>query len=221
VVLEELLHIVQELGPNTPVLQTVFSPLMQAKYLVGSQELLVHLRRYPEAVQAGLSIIAESTQRFVEAALETGIAGIFFAVQYANYGLLSTAEYASFGRAFDLPVLEVVNDSGSGAWLNMLHLHGDEVMFENFLDYPAQIYNWHDRETYPSLAEAKKLTDRILCGGLQRQRTMVLGTPEQVTAEARDAIEQMGGMRFILGTGCVLPIIAPRANIMAARKSVE
>jgi uroporphyrinogen decarboxylase len=194
---------------------------MQAKYLVGPQNLLVHVRRYPQAVHAGLAIIAKSTRRFVETALETGIAGIFYAAQYANYSLLSPAEYAAFGRAYDLPVLEGVNNAKPGtAWLNMLHLHGDEVMFENFLDYPAAILNWHDRDTYPSLSEAEKLTDRVLCGGLQRQKTMVLGTPEQVTAEARDAIEQTGGQRFILGTGCVLPIIAPRANILAARQSV-
>jgi uroporphyrinogen decarboxylase len=103
----------------------------------------------------------------------------------------------------------------------MLHLHGDEVMFGEFVDYPVQVINWHDRDTYPSLREARAKFPGTLCGGLQRERTMVLGTPDQVTAEARDAIEQTGGHRFILGTGCVLPIIAPNANIMAARRSVE
>jgi uroporphyrinogen decarboxylase len=155
--LEVLRRIVHELGPDTPALQTVFSPLMQAKYLVGPQNLLVHLRRYPEAVHTGLDIIAESTQRFVEAALETGAAGIFYAAQYATYALLSPAEYAAFGQAYDLPVLEVAKSpSSNSAWLNMLHLHGDEVMFENFLDYPAPVLNWHDRDTYPSLGEARK-----------------------------------------------------------------
>jgi uroporphyrinogen decarboxylase len=60
----------------------------------------------------------------------------------------------------------------------------------------------------------------VVCGGLQRDRTMVLGTPESVTTEALDAIQQTEGKRFILGTGCVLPIIAPRANIWAARQAV-
>jgi uroporphyrinogen decarboxylase len=48
-----------------------------------------------------------------------------------------------------------------------------------------------------------------------------LGTPEQVIAEARDAIEQTGGQRFILGTGCVVPITAPYGNLLAARKVVD
>jgi hypothetical protein len=50
---------------------------------------------------------------------------------------------------------------------------------------------------------------------------MVLGTPEQVKLEARDAIQQTGGRGLILGTGCVMPTIVPRANIVAARQSVE
>jgi uroporphyrinogen decarboxylase len=50
---------------------------------------------------------------------------------------------------------------------------------------------------------------------------MVLGTPESVEKEAREAIQVTDGKRFILGTGCVVPITAPYGNIMAARKSVE
>jgi uroporphyrinogen decarboxylase len=130
---------------------------------------------------------------------------------------MSTAEYEEFGRAYDLRVLEPAQD----LWLNMLHLHGSDVMFDQFVDYPVAVINWHDRDTAPSLKEAHDLFPGVLCGGLQREKTMVLGSPDQVMAEARDALAATGGRRFILGTGCVLPIIAPRANLMAARKSVE
>jgi uroporphyrinogen decarboxylase len=49
---------------------------------------------------------------------------------------------------------------------------------------------------------------------------MVLGTPIQVQTEARVAIQATQGKRFILGTGCVMPIITPHGNILAARESV-
>jgi uroporphyrinogen decarboxylase len=48
---------------------------------------------------------------------------------------------------------------------------------------------------------------------------MAHGTPEQVRAEVRAARAQTGDRRFILGTGCVTPIIAPRANLRAVRAS--
>lgn len=200
-----------------PVMQTIFSPLAQAKNLVGGDLLLMHLRKYPEAVHAGLKVIAESTLRFAELARQAGAAGFFYAVQHASYLLLSETEYELFGCPYDRQVLEPAGD----LWLNMLHIHGTEVMFKKFIDYPVQILNWHDRDTFPTLREARQLYPGVLCGGLQREKTMVLGNPVRVTAEARDAIQETQSTDFILGTGCVLPTIAPRLNILAARKSVE
>jgi uroporphyrinogen decarboxylase len=201
-----------ELGSDVPILQTIFNPLAQAKNLVGGTKLLVHLRQYPDLVQAGLKTIAESTHRFIEAAARIGISGIFFAVQHASYQLLSQDEYIKFGRDYDFELLGEVSDK----WLNMLHLHGEDIMFPLFTNYPVQVINWHDRETYPSLAEGQRLFSGVVCGGLQRIRTMELGMPEQVYSEARDAILATQNKRFILGTGCVLPITTPRANIIAA-----
>jgi uroporphyrinogen decarboxylase len=209
--------IVGELGPETPVIQTIFSPLSQAKNLVGPDKLLVHLRQYPDAVDVGLKTITENVLRFTEAAMEIGIAGVFYAVQHAQYGLLSEAEYLAFGKAYDSHCLA----PAQVGWLNMLHLHGQDVMFDQVSDLPVQIINWHDRETAPSLAEAKARFPGILCGGLRRYESITLGTPDEVIAEAHDAIQATGGKRFILGTGCVTPIIAPHGNLMAAREAVD
>jgi len=215
--LECMRMIVKELSADVPVIQTVFSPLSQAKNLVGADNLTVHVRKYPEELKTGLKIIAESIQRFLEAGLQTGVDGIFYAVQHAQYGLFSEQEYDEFGTGFDQQALEPVRHYKT----NMLHLHGRDVMFDRFLDYPFGIINWHDRESPPSLSEARQKFSGALCGGLRRQETMVLGSPEQVKAEARDAIQQTGGRGLILGTGCVMPTIVPRGNIIAARQSVE
>lgn len=212
-----LRQITSTLGPDVPVIQTIFSPLAQAKNLVGGGNLLVHLRQYPDLVKPGLMTIAESTRAFIQAASQTGIAGIFYAVQHAQYHLLTPLEYQSFGSAYDLLVLEPAQE----LWLNMLHLHGENIMFDLFVDYPVSILNWHDQDTAPDLAEGQKRFRGVVCGGLQRERTMVLGNPEQVEAEARKAIQATRARRFILGTGCVVPITAPRANLLAARKAVE
>jgi uroporphyrinogen decarboxylase len=80
--------------------------------------------------------------------------------------------------------------------------------------------NWHDRETYPTLAESQQLFNGVVCGGL-RQDTLVYENQTEVQKEAADAIQQTGSKCFMLGTGCVVPIIAPHGNIQAARKSVE
>lgn len=205
----------QAFRPHTPILQTIFSPLSQAKNLVGGETLLVHLRRYPEALHAGLERITQTTIRFLEESINTGIDGVFFAVQHAQYGLLSPQEFDIFGKAYDLRVME----AAQGLWLNLLHLHGNDIMFNIASQYPVSVVNWHDRETGPSLVEAQTLFDGVVCGGLRQWDSMVLGSNEQVRMEASDAVQSTGGKRFILGTGCVLPTTAPYGNVQAARRA--
>jgi len=215
--LECLRLLTKEFSPGTPVVQTIFSPLAQAKNLVGSDKLLAHIRQSPDAVHAGLRVIAETTLRFILEARKTGIDGIFYAVQHAQYGLINDAEFDLFCRAYDLPLLA----AAQGLWLNIVHLHGRAVMFQPVTTYPCAVLNWHDRETEPNLSEAKKLFPGAVCGGLRQWDTIVLGTPENVHQEAREAIESTGSLRLILGTGCVTPTTAPYGNLMAARRSVE
>lgn len=204
------------LSPDTPLLQTIFSPLAQAKNLAGNDLLLEHLLHHPSSVMKGLRTIAETTRRFIEAAVGTGIDGIFYAVQHAQRQFLSYEEYRVLSLTFDQESIE----PAQSLWCNMLHLHGEDVHFELVNDLPFQIVNWHDRESYPSLTEAQSLFGGVLCGGM-RQDTLVYRDQAEVREEAADALKQTGGRRFLLGTGCVVPIIASHGNLMAARKSVE
>lgn len=201
---------------NTPILQTIFNPLSQAKNLAGGDILLTHIRLYPEAVMKGLETIAKSTHRFIEAAIDTGIDGIFYAVQHAQAGLLTRSEFAQFGKKLDLELVL----SAEALWCNMLHLHGNNVYFDTVADYPVNIINWHDRDTSPNLKEALVQFQGNLCGGLKRE-TISLGSPTEIRQEISDAISQVSGKRLLLGTGCVVPSIAPFGNIMAARKMVD
>jgi uroporphyrinogen decarboxylase len=213
--LDCLRQIRAKLGPEVPMLATVFNPLAQARNLSGGDTLLVHLRKYPEAVLKALETIALSTQRFVEAALETGIDGVFYAIQHAQAGLLTLDEYKSFGLPFDHKVLEPARD----LWCNLLHLHGSNIYFDIVSEFSFQIVNWHDRETPPSLAEALQTSEvYTVCGGLGRD-TLVYGEQAEILKEARNAQAQTRGHRLILSTGCVVPIIASHGNIMAARNS--
>jgi uroporphyrinogen decarboxylase len=214
--LECLKTLVKELGPETPIIQTIFNPLSQAKNLIGGGDLLVHLRRYPDAVHQGLKAITESTGRFIEAVKKTGVSGIFYAVQHAQYGLLSEAEYNSFGRPYDMQLLEPAQEM----WLRLLHLHGMDVMFDLFTDYPVNILNWHDRETAPSLSLAQSRFPGAVCGGVARDR-LTFGEPDQARSQALEALQATGGQRIIISTGCVVPIIAPYGNLLAVRQSVE
>ena len=202
---------------HTPVLQTIFNPLSQAKNLVGPKKLLEHIRLYPDAVHSGLKTIHETTLQFIASAKKFNISGIFFAIQHASFVEMTEEEYQVFGVNYDLPLIDAAQD----LWANMVHIHGNAIMFDLISNYPVQILNWHDRETSPSLEYGLKRFPGTVCGGIGRIDNFVLGNPKTIRDEALKALEETEGKRLILGTGCVLPLTTPYGNIKSARTFVE
>jgi uroporphyrinogen decarboxylase len=214
-------YIRQKIGYDIPLIQTIFSPLAQAKNLAGPDSLAFHLKSDPKVVAKGLATIAETTARFISAAIEAGIDGIFYAIQHAQADLLTLSDYLQFGLPFDLISLS----PAQALWCNILHLHGRNIHFDLITRpyLPSNIFhivNWHDRETQPTLGDAKKVFPGVVCGGIN-QTSIALGDPSLLGQEAEDAIHQTNGRRFVLGTGCVTPIITPHGNILTVRRSVE
>jgi uroporphyrinogen decarboxylase len=216
--LEALRLLRDAFGTDVPFIQTVFSPMAQAKNIAGGDLMIEHMRTAPDRFRTGLNTITESTLRFIDAIRRSGVSGIFYAIQHASYSMMSESEYLEFGRPFDLRILEALPDDW---WLNMVHVHGNAPMFDLIADYPVQVLNWHDRETSPELAAGKLKFKGAVSGGIGRWDPMHNGTPVEVRAQARQAIEQTNGRRLILSTGCVIMTTTPTSNIRAAREVVE
>ncbi len=203
-------------GPDVTIIETIFSPMDQARHLVGSPLEVVHLRRYPEQLRPVLDLIAETTVAFVQAVLDAGADGVFYATQYARATALSPDEYREHCRPHDFRILEAAR----GASFNLLHLHGVQTYFDMFTDYPIHALNWHDRETDPSLAEGIQRFPGLVMGGISQQ-DIVEGTPKTIRHLAQQAVADTGGRRMGLATGCVLPTVAPWGNIRALRAAAE
>jgi len=201
---------------EVPVIATVFSPLSMAKHLASNEVALSHMRQAPDAFRRGLETLTESILRFIDAARATGIAGIYYAVQHAAYPLLSRDEFTTFGRPYDLRVLE----SAADLWCNVVHLHGRRVMFDLVADYPVPLLNWHDREATVTLRDGLGRFPGAASGGVS-QWTIHRDDPAGVLAEAADARQQTGGRRLMLGTGCVIMTTTPLRNIRALREAAE
>jgi len=204
------------LKDEVPILQTVFSPLTNALKLAGDR-VFAHLRRHPDLLEEGLAIIAEATIGFARACLRAGAHGLFFATQCASYRMLSEAEHRRFGVAYDRRVLDGV---GGEATFTLLHLHGNDVMFDQVSEYKANMMNWHDRRSELDLAGAMRRFDGMLVGGLNEATTLPQGSIEAIQSEVRDAITQTGGRRLMIAPGCVVPIATPDAHYRAVIDAV-
>lgn len=206
----------QDVGPDVHVMQTIFSPLTVARNLSDAlwKE---HLQQEPGALHAGLRIITETTTDFAKACLQAGADSIFFATQLASFDELTQPQYETFGAAYDLQILEAIREQTD---LVLLHVHGLNVMFELACRYPVDVINWHDRRTAPTLAHGLAQFKGAVLGGLDEYGVLNDGTPNQVRAQAQDAIAQTRGERFILGAGCVALVTTPQENFQAAKEAV-
>ncbi len=152
----------------------------------GTRNCSVHLRQIPGRDQPRAGERSPRLDKdFITAVInQAGADGIFFAVQHAQPTCSIRRSIYQFGRPYDLPVLQAAADG----WLNVLHLHGDEVYFDQFTDYPIQVINWHDLETQPDLKTGLEKFRRVVCGGIRQEATLNLGTAEEVRGEAAAAI---------------------------------
>ncbi len=214
---EALAYAARFLRGSVPILQTVFSPLATARKM-SSDRLYADLRCAPDAVEQALEAITETTIEFALAALEAGAHGVFLATQQASNRILTEAEYERFGKKYDLMVLDAIRDK---ARFNMLHAHGEDIMVSLLSAYPVHMVNWHDRLTYPSLAQAVDTLPGLLVGGVDELRTLLYGSDEDIALEIRDALEQTGGRRLMLAPGCVLHTATPDRAIAAAIAAVR
>lgn len=215
--------------PHTPFIQTIFSPLTTLHKLTGGK-VLEDMREDPEAVHHALAVITAVTEDFIRYNIDAGVSGFFFATQDAQKKLLSLDEFKEFAEFYDK---EVINSYVKKTWFNVVHLHGLDVYFDEIeKNYPRTALSWHDRNTSPSLAEARKLTDKPFLAGIRAATKLVDGkevrddivkdgTPEEIITHIHEAIDSVGGKGLLIGPGCVVDQECPEENLRAVRAAVE
>jgi len=202
---------------EVPFIQTLFSPLTTARKLAGNR-IFKDMKTHPDIFHKALAAITETTINFVRENIKLGVSGFFFATQCADKELMSDDEFKAFAEYYDRLVL---NEANQGTWFNILHMHGDNIRIDELSNYPVQALNWHDRRVYPSLKEARSLTDKCLIGGMDEEGALSTGCADDVVLEVVNAIRQAGSKGLMLGPGCVAHPDTLAENIAAARKAVE
>ena len=205
--------VTKELGPQTPCLQTVFSPGMVAWFLAGSDLDVLRslLRAEPDLMAAGLARISETLAWFARESIAAGAAGLFYAINpLANTATMAPDEYERILLPFDRTTLA----GAEGAWFNMLHLCGPKVNASLVEALRPSCVNWsiHDAGN-PGLADMRDGHRIAVAGGLHRDKPIRTGTVEEVRREAAHAIRETSGRGHLLTPGCsVSPWPVHRGN---------
>ncbi|WP_448807340.1 uroporphyrinogen decarboxylase family protein [Aminobacterium colombiense] len=212
VVLEAQRIVMESLPKEVPLIVTIFSPLTNALWLTKEEILLKHLRTNPSRVTDALEIMMETTIDYVTAAVKGGADGVFFASRMSHVTALSREEHQKYVIDYDVELLNRIKEK---TWLNIVHIHGDKTWWEDIVQqYPVPIFNWHDRDDGPSMAEARKiLPDKCFWGGMSHLKSIKDGTEEELKLQIEDTWHHNDGRGVILGPGCVVNARTPRERL--------
>jgi uroporphyrinogen decarboxylase len=209
------------LGPDVPMLMTIFTPMSIAADLAGGpQDLAGLVREDATMVHVGLRTITDTFARFARQCIEAGADGIFLATTHSATTTNFTPEqYEEFGRPYDLEIL----DAAEGAPLNLLHVCKSHAMVRLLADYPAAMLNWDMRDkTNPRMnAIAPLAPDKALVGGLDRFLFPRKGACGTLLAQIEETRREMGDRPFVVGSTCTIETTSDPEAVMAVREAVE
>lgn len=217
--LDAIEAVVGAVGDEVDVIHTVFSPLAVVGLLAGAAHdtLLTWAAQRPDALDRALEAIRETVLAHANDALARGASGIFFApLPWTSLDLCPAEAYARFGRPHDLWVLERLGH----ARIRALHLCGNHIGAERFVDYPIDLFSWDDRgEGNPTMAEMAKHTGRAVMAGVPHRRIhkLEVDAMEQAMREAVADLDR----GFVFAGGCATGALVADDKMRGPRDVVE
>lgn len=199
----------EEIGREALFIETIFCPWTTARRLARGA-LQRASERFPETLLAAMENISTSLASYAKEAVGRGASGIFLSVSAASGDLMTEEEYRTWGRPFDMKILEAVKE----APFNVLHIHGKSIHFDSLLDYPATAINWSHATTAPTLKEGRKRSGKTVMGGINEATAAHLSAPE-MREQVVETISEMGERGLIIAPGCSVPTDTPARNLHA------
>lgn len=197
------LKIIRKALPHVPIFFTTFSPMTIAAKLSGGRiAQQVKDKENAPVLHSALQRIANTTRKTMQAAIEAGATGVFFAHQDTSRNVFSYDEFSAFVAPYDCEALV----GASQASFNILHIHGDCIRFHELLHYPVQAFNWHAWETPPSTSAALMMSKRCVLGGIDR-RSITDNDLDALKKQVHDCMadaKQAGVGDLILAPSCTV-----------------
>jgi hypothetical protein len=217
--------VIERASPEVSVHGEVFSPFSQFMELLDYTNGLMALLDDSGKVKACLERLAEGAIELGCGQAAAGAHAVLISSAFAGAGLISRAHYEEFVLPFERQVVEGIKACHDVP----VYTHTCGAIGDRLDLMKATGTNGIDTLDPPplgtvELADAKRRTAGRLFikGNIDPVNTMLMGTPDDVLAAARERIETAGpGGGYILSTACSVAPAAPPENIMKLREAVE
>ncbi|UCH20826.1 MAG: hypothetical protein JSU83_20225, partial [Deltaproteobacteria bacterium] len=157
--------IANELDGKAYFIDTVFDPWQSIKRNMVGENIKGLMATEPEALMKALDIVTQNLIAYCKKSLSFGTAGIFMSVPAAAE-IVTREEFLRFVKPFAMKVFEAISGLGK---MNTAHIHGENLFFDDVLDFPVDIFNWWDRgPSGPSLEYVKQRIQGCVMGGIDQ-----------------------------------------------------
>lgn len=196
-----------EAGEDVMLFQTMFGPFKAASIAFGDDVLMKYSKEAPEAVMAGIQIIADALEKWAEGYLEAGADGIYYSAQFGEEGRFTKEEWEKLVKPYDLQILNVA-DKREGKY-NILHICGEpEYEFKThvdwFADYPADLVNWSVKDNSYSLEKGRETFTSAILGGMNNKGNVLNGPTEAIQEEVKQILDSFGTTGVMIGADCTI-----------------
>lgn len=194
-------------GEDVLLIQTMFGPFKAASIAFGEDVLMKYSKEAPEAVIAGIKIIADGLEQWAKEYLEVGADGIYYSAQYGELGRFTKKEWEELVKPFDLQILNVAKHI-DGKY-NILHICGEpeydfETHVDRFGDYPADLVNWSVKDNGYSLERGRDFFKASILGGMNNKGNILKGPKEKIEEEVKSILDRFGTTGIMIGADCTI-----------------
>ncbi len=187
----------RELQGETMCLDTVFNPWNIIRRAMLKENMPQYMLEESEALHYALDVVTDNMITYCRKIIQRGANGIFISVP-ASSESVTYEQYKTFMEPYDLKLFRAIREFTP---IVIAHIHGNDLYFNDVLNYPMDGISWADRAAGPSLTAARTRYDGVLMGGIDHTQfsyTQLSILQEQV----QDALRIGGTQKFILAPGC-------------------
>jgi len=222
VYLEAIKRMYVKLGNEVAIRGCGTGPFVMAGHLMGNEALLLEmgnifygLSPYENAMLDLLEIACETLIDFVRYQIVAGATIVQCADSTASMDMISPQMYEKYilpcEQKFFMEIDPLCKKYGA---VKLLHICGDNT--KAFHLYPETGADIVAVDHKADLAVAKRVMGERVCliGNLDPSGHLLLGSAQKVETAVRSCIEKAAsGGRYILGSGCEVPVNTPPENI--------
>jgi len=214
ILLEALKLTKDELINDVDVSASMSGPFSVAASVVGTENLLKWMIKYPKKVHTLMEIVSESNNRYIEEVAKLGIS-ISFADPVSSTSLISPKQF----REFSLPALQkninkIKEKTGSSPGIHICGKSRD--IWEDVVNTGISNFSIDNIE---DIEEAKNVMGNkvVITGNVPPVDVMYAGTKEDIFKSVKQCIRKGYNSEkgYILSTGCQIPMNTPIENIKA------